>query len=146
MAEALLKGLRSIRDVAEDARLACARPVDDTWSAVRGRVSDANRDAVACDLLASDLFNGPDSTLECVRPFLMSMGLALICADSMFARHAALSQPNDLKDVGHQRLIQKHLESSRREIAVFCREAREAAHVAQFIIQRIDGVRHAKSA
>lgn len=140
----LLQNLLSVRNLCEEVRVLClAEGVDNGWEKKREETAAAKTVAVHCTVLSHQLFPEQDALLG---PFMISTVHALDAASTMFNRRAGLahSVPEDMKDPGHWNCIQKHMDSSRRIIGVLAREAREAAHIAQFLINRIDGVHDAK--
>lgn len=142
----LLQHLLGMRNLCEEVRVLClAESVDNGWEKKREETAAAKAMARHCIAMSHQLFPEQSALLN---PFMISAVHALDAASIMFDRQAELSfsKMEDMKDPGHFNCIQKHMNSSRRTIGVLAREAREAAHIAQFLINRIDGVRDAKSA
>lgn len=143
--ETLVKNLLATRDFAEETRIACfaTGPVD--WGALLFRMQEESQDVGNMVPDVQRLF--PDNQRTLV-PLVLSASFALRSAGPLVARCHALSMVNaiDMTDTGHFNVIQKHINSSRCSIGALARETREATHIAQFIINRLDGVGHAKSA
>ncbi len=88
----------------------------------------------------------PLDTLK-IRAFIMSAFLAVSAAEHMYARWESLSKhaQQAFDDEGHKRLIEKHMTNSRRRFTDLAREAREATHIAYFLLARPE-VSHVKPA
>lgn len=93
------------------------------------------------DLQAWDIYlqaKDPGDTLG-ISAFVSSAFWSISAADNMFCRWKALGLDSlqRFEDEGHKRLIEKHFASSRRRFVDLAREAREATHVAYFLINLI---------
>ena len=82
----------------------------------------------------------PTDTLR-ISAFVTSSFLAVSAAEHMYARWESLSKAltGTFEDEGHKRLIEKHAANSRRRFTDLAREAREAAHIAYFLLTRPEG-------
>ena len=143
--EDLVKGLLRIRGFAEATRVACFAGGRIDWQVLLRDTQDAAHAAGSIVPNLQRLFPEQERT---VVPFGLSMAFALRSAELMIARYAMLldAKAEDMSVDGHFNVIHKHMNSSRNSIGALCREAREAAHITQFVVNRIDGVRLAKSA
>lgn len=141
----LLRNLLSVRGLAEDLRMLCLSESASGWEHKHNAVLSAHEMMQGATEAARRLFPAHQ---QAVCPFMLSASAALGASGILFSRYDALATTvqGDLVDPGHFRAIQKHSESSRRIIGGLAREAREATHIAQFLINRIDGVHHAKPA
>lgn len=74
-----------------------------------------------------------------IAPFVSSAFWSISAADNMFARWEALGLDSmrAFEDEGHKRLIEKHFVNSRRRFVDLAREAREAAHIAYFLVNLV---------
>jgi hypothetical protein len=139
----LKEDLLHIRSVSDAFRLSGLNDKPDAFAGKQKSVDDLWEILQAWDLYLT--YNDPGDTLK-VRAFIKSALFAISAAEHMYARWESLQAHllQDFSDEGHKRLIEKHSINSRKRFTDLAREAREAVHIAHFLINHPGGD-HVKS-
>ncbi len=144
----LKEDLLSIRSRSDALRLAGLNDEPGAFAKQKQKIEELWELVTACHC-SLQKHDSPD-TLG-IRPFLASAYWAVCAADNMFHRWQGLGLDSmqTFDDEGHKRLIEKHFANSRRRFVDLMREAREAAHIAYFLINLMKpqpvGAPHAES-
>lgn len=139
---ALKENLLHIRAVADRFRLAGIQDDPSALSGKKEEVSKLWEEIEAWDVYLWSI--DPQNTLR-IRAYIDSACAAMTGADAMYRRWEKLSAraSDNYEDEGHKRLIEKHCANSRRRFTDLSRETREAAHIAYFLLTRLE-VAHVK--
>ena len=127
--------LTNIRAQADQLRLAGLVEQPDTLAEHAQTLSQLRRESTTLSVRVLQF--DPDDLLG-MRFFISSAHSALATAHTLYRRWELLTEKQNRTyfDDGHARVVEKHINSARRRITDFAREARESAHIALFLTSR----------
>jgi hypothetical protein len=134
----LKEDLLRIRSLTDGFRLAGIHSNPDALAGKKDEISNLWEDIEGLDVYLWKI--DPQNALF-IRAFVESANAAMNAASAMYSRWERLSAhlSTEFRDEGHKKLIEKHAANSRRRFTDLSREAREAAHIAHFLLNRPEG-------